>query len=277
MNIRNTIKAAIVALPLMFGHGSAAAQKITHTAVKDTARTTAVDTLKAMDNMAVDARTFVMNKADSVAKAKADSVARAAEDSIAIAKSETVASNRTKLAADVSAVVGGTKMPGVAPKVHVAVERGKNLIDVSAFHSASGGTTTFMVDGQYSRLFQSKKNKNLQYSVGAGASNTVLRDVPGGWDDYGVLSPRVTAGVRYKTALKKGSKNAPNLSLKAEAGPAANIKFVAQTHADDRKFKPGFYMNTEAAVGKKHWEGFVNAGHHPYVGFNGGVGVRYKF
>ncbi len=275
MNIRNTLKSAVIALPLLFGHGNAAAQKVAHTAVKDTARTTAVDTLKAMDNMAVDARTFVMNKADSV---KADSVAKKNVETVIAYKADSMANHRTKVEADVSIGAAHHLPGGIGTRAHVGIQKHKDVFDASAMYSTAHGKSTMYGDGQYTRLFPSKKIRNFQYTAGIGLNNTVVRDIKEGAQHYGVFSPRVTAGFRYKTPMTYREWPTDSyFAIKAEAGPAAKIQYNNNAKPNNNKVKPALYVNTEAEFGKKHVAAFGRVGHSPVLGFNAGVGVRYKF
>lgn len=279
MNIRNTLKSAAIALPLLFGHGNAAAQKVAQSTVKDTARTVAVDTMKAMNQASVNARTFVMNsaKTDSIINAKADSIVNARTAEVTAKKADSIAKYRPKVAVDVS-VGDAHHLPNLGTRAHVSIEKGRNVFDASALYATKSHRSTMFGDGSYKRIFPSKKVRNLEYTAGVGLSNTIERDSRVSSKHYGEFSPRVTAGFRYKTPMTyREFPSDSYFAIQAEAGPAAKIKYNANYRSDNNKVKGAFYLNTEAEVGKKHWSIFGRTGHSPQLGYNAGAGIRYKF
>ena len=274
MNIKQTLKTAAVALPMVLGGTSnAAAQTAAHTA-QTAGRVVAADTLKAMDNAAVDARTFIMHQIDSIAHAKADSISRVKADSID--------GKKVRFGVDAE-YISARHLPQDGISLHAQARKGKDVYDATGVFAGKHNRATMFFDGSYTRRFPvSKNDSTLNLTGSVGGTATIVRTHEPVSDQYGIYSPRITGGIDYMKQFAKN--NTAVLRLKAEAGPAVNIKSVAQTHADNKKVKASWYLNGEAEVGssdsfKKHPQVsvLVGGGHHPTIGANIYGGFRYRF
>lgn len=273
MNVRQTMKAAAIAIPMMFSHGKAAAQEATMLA-QDTAKVVATDTLKVMDQASADAR-MLFNKVDSIARSKADSIAST--------KSDSIQGKKPRFAFDAE-YISARHLPQDGVRVHASARKNKDVFDVTGIFSGKHLRATMLADASYTRRFPVKKTPKTSVDLtgSVGGTATIVRTHDPVSDQYGIWTPRLTGGVNYKKYFAKS--NSAVLRLKAEAGPAVNIKSVAQTHGDNNKVKAAWYLNAEAEAGstdslKKHPQvsAIIGGGHHPTIGANIYGGFRYRF
>ena len=278
MNVRQSMKAAAIAIPMMFSKGNASAQtaNVAQTAVKavvtDTVRS-AKDTLAVMDSAAIDAKAF-LHRVDSVAHAKADSVANLKADSIY--------GKKPRFTVDASYITA-RYLPQDGVRLHAQARKNKDVFDATGVFAGKHMRATMFFDGAYTRRIPvSKNDSTLNLTASAGGTATIVRTHEPLSDQYGIYSPRLAFGVNYKKYF--GENKGGVLRLKAEAGPAVNIKSVAQTHTDNNKVKGAWYLNAEAEAGSgyslnKHPQVsvFLGGGHHPVVHANLYAGFKYRF
>ena len=236
MNVRQTLKAMAVALPLALTPASKATAQAANI-VKNAEKIVVTDTLKAMENKAVDSRTLLLKKYNGhfngnvvngkIGNGKLD---YAEKGRLVPASEYADKANKTSLNFDAT-FIKADNLPAPGFKIHGGLQKGK--------------------DG--------------------GANTIIRREAVKGGDHHGIFTPNLNAGMKYDH--KFPSKVTVGATAEVGGGPA----FYLKTDAGKTQVKRNVMYNAEARVGYKDVEVFGQAGRDDILGNQFGVGTRVKF
>lgn len=282
MSIKSYAKVAAIALPMMAGGAKASAQAVKAVAENPTTTVAAADTLKAMTNKASDAKVLVKKYRSTYnANIRNNKVVNSnvtyeeTGNIISDAKATVVKGNGKNSTFTAEAgLVHASKLPTVGYKV--AGEAAKNN---DAFQFAGIATrksfqpkikeAQMVGDIAYQRSFPIKNVDGLAATGKVGVEGAMIkRDKK---DSYGVIYPRITAGLKYN---KKFS-NDVKIGAKADVGMAKPVYYRVQSFTPDKNIKA--VANAEIEAGYKNVSAFVSGGHDAHLGGNIGGGVRFTF
>lgn len=270
MNIGRTLKTLAVALPLSVAAPKAAAQatQITEGAQK-VITTTAKDTLKAMTQ---DARTVSLKQYNghyrgSVVNGKiGNGNLQYAE------KGKTVLyeapGTKPNLSFD-AAFITADKLPAPGFKIHGAMEKGKDGVDVAFAYASKNGYSDMIANASYTRNFPLGSGFT---AYGKGGVNNIIRReaVPGG-DHHGIVTPNLNAGLKFDHKFS----NKVTLGATAEVG--GGPAFYLKTDAGKTQVKRNVMYNAEVRAGFDKVEVFGQGGRDDILGNQFSVGARAKF
>jgi len=272
MSIRTYLKAAAVALPLAFGGVKATAQSA-QGVLKSAEKVVTTDTLKTMDQKAVDARTLLLKryKGHFQGDVKNGRISNGSLDYKEAGKTVPAASvvnaNSSAVVTAEGSYVHGSKLAGAGYRLRGAVEKNHDTFDATAIFAKGNKKSDMVGDFSYTRNFPLTNGLNATGKLGA---EGVAHKVNGG-DSYGTMAPHLTAGLKYQHAFDNGVK----LGAKGEVGGAMPFNFKSETLK--KVESPKFVANAEVEAGYKNVSAFVNGGKDAILGNNIGGGVRINF
>lgn len=276
MSIKTYLKAAAVALPLMFSGASKATAQSAQGVMKSAEKViTASDTLKAMDQKAADARTLLLKRykghfQGSVKDGKiANGTLNYQEKGHSVPVASLVSNNKTAnttLAVDGS-FINAKNLPSTGYKLSGSAEKGNDAFDASAILARGNGQHAILGNVAYTRSFPLAKDLN---ATGKASVEGVARKINGG-DSYGTVAPQLATGLKYQHTFEGGAR----VGVKGEVGGALpfNVKSETLKSVD----RAQFVANAEVEAGYKNVSAFVNGGKDAIMGNNIGGGVRIRF
>lgn len=270
MNIRNTLKAAAIALPMMFGAGKAAAQA--PTIVKAAEKIVAADTLKAMEQKSADVPTLLIKryKGHFQGSVKSGRIAdgtlnyKEAGETVPVAN---ILNPKSSVAIDGS-FVNGNKLPGTGYRLNGTFEKGNNAFSATGVYSQGHNEKQVIGDMAYTRTFPLTRDLGATGKVGV--EGALIKN-PANHDSYGTVNPHISAGMKYAHEFDGGAR----IGAKAEVGGALPLNY--KTHTRKSVQSPTVIANGEIEAGYKNITGFVTGGRDAVMGNNIGAGVRVKF
>lgn len=275
MSIKTYLKAAAVALPLMFSGASKATAQSAQGMVKSAEKViTAGDTLKAMDQKAADARTLLLKryKGHFQGSVKNGRIANGTLNyqekghTIPVATLATNKNASTTLAVDGS-YVGAKNLPSAGYKLTGSAEKGHDAFEASALYAGAKGKHDVIGNVSYTRSFPLAQDLS---ATGKASVEGAAHKITNG-DSYGTIAPQLAAGLKYQHAFENGAK----VGVKGELGGAQPFNFKSETLKSVGKTQ--FVANAEVEAGYKNVSAFVNGGKDAIMGNNIGGGVRIKF
>ena len=269
MNMKSTLKALAVALPLSVAPVKASAQaaQITEGAQK-VLTASAKDTLKVA---AQDARTVVLKQYNghykgSVVNGKVGSGALDyAERGKTALYEENVKPNVHVGASFLSA----DKLPSAGLKIEGGLVKEKNGFDVSFAYASKNGYSDMIADASYKRVLP--LGSGFQAYGKAGANSHIYRQAVVGGDHYGRFTPYAEGGISYDHKF-------PNkVTVGASAGVGGGPAIALKANPDKSQVVKNIHYGGEARVGYDKVEVFGRGGHDDLLGKNFEIGGRYKF
>ena len=274
MNVRQTLKAMAVALPLALTPASKATAQAANI-VKNAEKIVVTDTLKAMENKAVDSRTLLLKKYNGhfngnvvngkIGNGKLD---YAEKGRLVPASEYADKANKTSLNFDAT-FIKADNLPAPGFKIHGGLQKGKDGADVTFGYASKNGYSDMIANASYTRNFP--LGSGFTAYGKAGANTIIRREAVKGGDHHGIFTPNLNAGMKYDH--KFPSKVTVGATAEVGGGPA----FYLKTDAGKTQVKRNVMYNAEARVGYKDVEVFGQAGRDDILGNQFGVGTRVKF
>ncbi|MCM1266192.1 MAG: hypothetical protein NC200_08345 [Candidatus Gastranaerophilales bacterium] len=270
MNIKNTLRAAAIAIPMMLGGGKAAAQA--PTIVKAAEKVVAADTLKAMEQKSADVPTLMIKryKGHFQGSVKGGKIAdgtlnyKESGETVPVAN---ILNPKSSVAID-GTFVSGSKLPGVGYQLGGTFEKGNNAFSARGVYSQGHAEKNIIGDMSYTRSFPLTHDISATGKVGV--EGGIIKN-PANHDSFGQLNPHISAGAKYSHTFEGGAK----IGAKAEVGGALPLNY--RTHTRKAVQSPTVIANGEIEAGYKNISGFVTGGRDAMMGNNIGAGVRVKF
>lgn len=270
MNIRQSLKAAAIAIPMMFGAGKAAAQA--PEIVKAAEKIVTVDTLKAMEQKAADVPTLMIKryKGHFQGSVKGGRIADGTLNYKEVGETVPVANilnPKSSVAIDGS-FISGHELSGAGYQLRGTFEKGNDAFTARGIYSQGKVEKDVIGDIAYTRSFP--LTRDLSATGKVGVEGGLIKN-PANHDSYGTLNPHISAGLKYSHNFEGGAR----IGAKAEVGGAEPLNF--KTHTRKSAGDPVVIANGEVEAGYKNISGFVTGGKDAIMGANVGAGVRVTF